>query len=1249
MFKILCLFSSHDSFYPLQEAWLGIEKDYPCQVGLDCLDTDKIDLEPVEMDRCRDSLKTCDLVFVAVHGGITCFKSFTGIMDEFAGKKRFFIYSGLEEENRTLLARSGIAEGQYQEILRYYLMGGPENNRNLLLYMAAIFGDKSYLFESPQSPQWEGIYCPGRNVDDEGEYIRTLKKSGKPIVGILFSAKLQRENNTRHIDALIQEIAAGGGEPLAVYTESAANPSTGSRGLQWVVEHLLMHEGRPLVEVIINTMGFSQSIVNSPGDGSKAVETSIFAQLGVPVLQATSTYQDLEGWEESLRGLDMMSLASSVYYPELDGQVITTTIACLDHEPDSIGERNIFRPIPERIRRVSGLALNWAKLRRTPPGRKKVAILLHNMPPRNDTIGCAFGLDTPASVWNMVEALKQEGIYMDYDFANGEEIINRIINGVTNDTRWLQENKALAQSEGVVSGQQYRRWFARFGASVQTKMVRDWGNPPGQFMVFEDKLPVPGIINGNVFIGLQPARGYEEKAAEVYHSSDLVPPHQYLAFYGWLKHSFCAHVIIHVGTHGTLEWLPGKEVGLSGNCYPDLAIGDLPHLYPYIINVPGEGIQVKRRSYGVILDHLIPSPVYGGAYDEIAELDDVIKQYYQAAQGDRAKLPYLQQKLAELVRKNNFDRDLSACQEEMDKDFPGFVGRLHAWIEEIKHSLIKDGLHVLGKVPEEERFANLIQALLRLPNGDTPSLPAAVAAALGMNYEQLRSAPLQTGSGGKTNLMLLENLEEQCRDVIATLHQTGYDLEMIEGIVKATLTETGQGEPLKKCLNFACTMLKPKLEATTGELKYFIEGVKGRFVPPGGSGSPTRGRADILPTGRNFYTIDPAAIPTKAAWGVGIQLANRLLERYWQDEGKYPESIVLVVYAGDTMKTCGDDVAEALYLMGIRPKWLLNTDRVMGLEAISQEELKRPRIDVTLRITGLFRDTFPNLIELLEAAVNLAAGLDEAPDINYLRRHVLQEIQEFIGDGMSMAQAREEAGLRIFGCPPGTYGAGVDILINSRNWQNGNDLGSVYTFWSGHAYGKKAHGRKAQDVFARRLAVADVSVKNETSVETDMLDNDDFYNYFGGLIAAVKTHKGMAPRAYCGDSSDPARTRVKDVREETARVMRARILNPKWFDGLRSHGYKGAQEIAAMVDYVFGWGATTEGIEDWMYSRISASYLFNAERREWIRDVNPWALYSIAERLLEAAQRGMWQAAVEDLGRLRELLLELEGTIEGEM
>lgn len=1251
MYRITFIHSPMDHTYDVKEAVQMLEKEAASStepnIAVNFLNSSQLDNSAEELAAAMETLENADFILVFIHAGLTQFKSFAPLMEQFENKKRFFIWSGCDEENILALKKSGISAWEHGEIQKYALDTSTENCINLIKYLGAYYGKLEIDYGEPRHSAWEGIYYPGKELSIETA-LAQAKASQKPVVGILLYSRLVQEKNLEHIDALIREVENQGAHPLAVFSSSAPNPAIGCLGFQWVVDHIFTSEGIVNVDVIINTMSHSQSILSDPGDGTKTVEKSIYQAIDVPVIKALSTFQSYENWCENLRGIDAMSFPGSVYYPEFDGQIMSFTIAYSVFVRDEIGDKTINRPIPDRVVNICELALNWAKLRQKENTDKKVAILFHNMPPRNDMIGCAFGLDTPQSVFDIVKALAADGITTEYDFDSGDEIIQKIIAAVSNDTRWLSAEQAIKRSVAVIDKRDYQPWFKALESKAQDEMIRDWGDPPGENMVFKDQMPVPGILNGNIFIGLQPARGYEDKAEEVYHSTDIVPPHQYIAYYKWLKNGFKADVVIHVGTHGTLEWLPGKEIGLSAGCYPDIAISNLPHLYPYSITVEGEGIQAKRRSYAVLLDHLIPSMAQSGSYDEMEELDDLIKQYYRAVSTDQGKTAFVQKNIETIVIEQNYLADLNISQEEMEADFLAFVEKLHTWVESIKNTLIKDGLHIFGQVPQEERLYQLVCALLRLSNGKIPSLTQATAKAMGMDYEFLKNDPQHRDAEGVTNLMRFNEIEASSRELVRDYLQQKAESDAISDHLKNYFKAADPADlvDLKTVFEFMQSTLMPKLKATTDEMTHLVKGVNGEFVPPGGSGAPTRGRVSILPTGRNFYAIDPAAVPTRAAWEVGKQLGQKMIDRYLEEEKCYPETMVIVVYAGETMKTSGDDIAEVYYLLGVKPKWLENSDRVIGLEVIPTSELGRPRVDVTLRISGLFRDTFPNLIESVEEAVNLVASLDESDEENFIKRNFQKEVRELIQNGASIETAQEEAGMRIFSDPPGTYGAGVTQLINSKNWEDFTDLGKIYTFWGGHAYGKKVHGKRVTEVFARRLSKAQITIKNESSMEIDMLESDDFYNYHGGLIAAVRTASGQKPHSYCGDSSDPARVALNNVKEQTAKIMRSRILNPKWFDGMKEHGYKGAQEISGMVDFVFGWDATADIVEDWMYEKITENFLFNDERREWIKDVNPWAIQNMTERLLEAAQRGMWEAKAESLEKLREIYMEIEGDLE---
>lgn len=1254
MFKIVFLTTMYDSNFQWNKAFHIIKEDYNQLFEFSSFSTYYIDTDENILKEAFEKISEADLICYFTNSGINSFKSFPKMMGKFKNKK-FFMHSGMEDENNELMKKSNIENLVFMKMLRYFLSDGVNNYINFIKYAANKIGNINIGYKDIILNKWEGIYDGFEIINDTEKYLENISNSSKDIVGILVYSSMYHKNNLKHIDSIIEEIKRQDLIPLCIITHTNKNESIGAKGLQWSFDNLFKYKSKLLPKVIINAMGMSVSILSNPSDGTDAVGKSIFEQLDIPVIQAMTTYQSLEQWEDSIKGLDSMSLTSCVYYPEFEGQIISVTASYAQYESDEFGDRIVNRPINERINKIARLAKNWIKLKNTRPCDKKVAIIFHNMPPRNDMIGCAFGLDTPATVFNIIKSMKNEGVKLDYDFNNPDEIINKIIEGVSNDKKWLNPQKVLEKSIDTVSKEQYENWFETLADKNKQEMIRDWEKPLGEFMVYSNQHPVPGILNGNVFIGLQPSRGFIEKAEESYHSTDLVPSHQYYSFYKWIKEEFKADVIVHVGTHGTLEWLPGKEVGLSNKCYPDIMIDDLPHLYPYSINVIGEGIQVKRRSNGVIISHLISSMMLSEGYDYIADLDNLIKQYYQAKNMENGKISIIRDEIIEKSIEYKFDLDLKIDKIYMENEFKEYINILHAYIEELKGNFIKDGLHIFGECPKEERLNNLIFALLRIDSEVMPSISKSIASIYNLDLEYIKNNGCKMAFDGVTNLMILEDISYLGLEIIQEYSCYNFKVEKIETSLRNAINKhkgclnnynPSNFNSIKKLMKYINTVIINKLKDTGNEIYNFNKGARGEFIIPGKGGCPTRGNISILPSGTNFYSVDPNSIPSRASYEVGKSLGDNLINRYLRDEGKYPNSVAIIVYGGETMKTNGDDIAEILYLMGVKPIWLESTDKVIGLEVISLEVLKRPRIDVVSRISGLFRDTFPNLIELLEEAVNLVSQLDEPEEMNFIKANISNDVKILLNEGISLEEARENASLRVFGCPAGTYGAGIDMLIESKNWQTSDDLGQSYINWSAHAYSSKIHGEKLENIFKMRLEKTDLTVKNESSKEIDMLESDDYFNYHGGLASAVKKVKGDYVKSYSADSSDPSKTKIKDVEEETSFIMRSRILNPKWYDGLKKHGYKGAQEISAMMDIAFGWDATTNVIKDWMYDSICDTYVLNKESRDWIESVNKWALNNISERLIEANQRGMWQTDDDRIKELRKIYIQTEGLIE---
>ncbi len=1241
--KIFFLYDGHTPTTSLCEAIQKIHADLPGQFQCEIARQRELDADEQKYDEALQQAKDSHLIFIVAHGGITYFKKFTDFFSQ-RMETPVFMQTGIPEEVQAVFPQLGLSNSDYATLYQYYSMGGCDNYYNMLLFIAEAFAGQGPALKSqpPKPPKWEGLYHPELS---ETELIKAAQDKTHPVIAVLFHYANWANRNLRHIDALIQAIESQGAIAYPIYTGVTREPELGNQGIAWTLENRLYCDGQLLADVLVNTIGHSMTVFDRSGKPDTDNSPSVFEDLKIPVLQAFSTFFTYEQWKESIVGLDSMALTSAIYFPEMDGQIGGYPIA--SHEYDKDAGAYVACPIGDRIEKMASLAIRWARLHRKKNSDKKVAILFHNMPPRNDAIGCAWGLDSPATVFNILNRLEKSGVDIGEGFNNGDEIIHQIIDKVSNDSTWKSLEEQLQLSVDTIDRSQYEHWFADLPEKVTHKMETDWGKAPGQFMVHDDKMPVPGILTGNVFIGLQPPRAFTEKAEEAYHSTDIVCPHQYLGYYRWIKHVFGADVIMHIGTHGTLEWLPGKEKGLSNECYPDITIDDLPHLYVYNISVVGEGIQAKRRSSAVLLDHNIPSLTESGVYQELSELDELLKEYQQSRHFNPNKISLLEEKIWQLTLMLNLHQDLNIQETEKPKDFADFLKKLHAWMEKIKMSVIKDGLHVFGCAPTGDRLMNLLRQLVRIKNGAIPSLQEGIASALGYSMDAILDNPALEFHPGVDGYLLLEQFTEHSKTLVDGLHQSQYCITNYDEFLTTQLPKATNGcDDLKSTLSFICDEIKPRLDRMTEELDYAETGTQAGFVSPGPGGCPTRGNALILPSGKNFFAIDPAIIPTRASWEVGKKMASDLINRYYEEEQKYPESLAIVLYAGDQMRTNGDDIAEVLYLLGVKPKWLGNTERVCGIEVMPLEELQRPRIDVTCRISGLFRDTFPNLIELLDQAVTQVAGLDESREDNYIRKHYLEEVQELTSQGISQSVAEQESLIRVFGCPPGNYGGGVDILIESKKWEDRDDLAKISVNWSCHAYGKHVHGDKRPDTYTRRLSKTEVTVKNEMSVESDIYDIDDEFIYHGGLLAAVTMASGQKPRSYYGNSSNPERTSIADIQEETARIMRARILNPKWIEGLKQHGYKGAQDVAYTIDNVFGWDATANVVEDWMYEQIANHFLLDAANKQWMDEVNPYASMQIVERLLEAAQREMWDAKDETIHRLKELYLECEGILE---
>ena len=854
--------------------------------------------------------------------------------------------------------------------------------------------------------------------------------------------------------------------------------------------------------------------------------------------------------------------------------------------------------------------------------------MLSAYPTKHSRIGNAVGLDTPASTVRLLKAMREHGYDIGdelpgVDELDGDALIHALIAAGGQDADWLTQEQFESNPVRIAAAD-YRAYYETLPEDFRESMQEHWGEAPGELFVDRSKskdgeIVLAALRSNNVVVIVQPPRGFGENPIAIYHDPDLPPSHHYLAAYRWIESSFQADAVVHVGKHGNLEWLPGKTVGMSASCGTDAALGDLPLIYPFLVNDPGEGTQAKRRAHATLVDHLVPPMARADSYGDIARLEQLLDEYGNISAMDPAKLPAIRAQIWTLIQAAKLDHDLGLDDRPHDAEFDEFLLHVDGWLCEVKDVQIRDGLHILGEAPTGSVRVNLVLAMLQarqMWGGQVAALPG-LREALGLTTTARED---------------VDAVEEQARALVQAMEDAGWDRE-----VAKTLHESVD---VQKILEFAAVEVVPRLARTTDEMTNVLHALDGGYIPAGPSGSPLRGLVNVLPTGRNFYSVDPKAIPSRLAWETGQAMADSLLARYRdENDGEWPASVGLSVWGTSAMRTAGDDIAEVFALLGVRPVWDDQSRRVTGLEVISLEELGRPRIDVTVRISGFFRDAFPHVVSLLDDAVQLVASLDEPADQNFVHAHKVADLAEH-GD-------ERRATLRIFGSKPGAYGAGVLPLIDSRNWRDSSDIAEVYAVWGGYAYGRGVDGvaaRADMESAYRRIAVA---AKNIDTREHDIADSDDYFQYHGGMVTMVKALTGKAPAAYVGDSTRPEAVRTRTLTEETSRIFRARVVNPRWVGAMRQHGYKGAFELQATVEYLFGYDATTGVVADWMYEKLTETYVLDPETRKFLQTSNPWALHGIAERLLEAAERQMWEhPEPSTLDALRAAYLETEGDLE---
>ena len=1202
-----------------------------------------------------------------------------------------------------LLPRTaGVKAELASNLTSYFMAGGVANVAQAMRYAAREQLGLDIAYDPPRAMPAHGLYHPDLLVTNAAEWT-AHRTQGRPVAGVLFYRAHVQSGNLQFVDVTIRALENRGFAAIGVFTSSLRDRDT--TGIPLALRLL-----PSFPDIVVNTVSFPVFTLSSPECAPPEAEGAPFELIGAPLIQAICCGTPRAAWTDSARGLGPTEAAMNIALPECDGRVITV--------PITFKEQHRYLPDHERIQRVAALAHRLALLRGKANSEKRIAIVLSNAGGKAQRIGGAVGLDTPASLLRWLIAMRAAGYEVGELPRSADALMAELLaQGCYDDRHPLNPDTAWRMPRT-----RYSRWFRAQPQGFQRRLRDMWGEPtvagPTIAPPFwrsnaqsarrspllalhepycdDSDYWFSGLRFGKVFIAIQPPRGFGVDPEAVYQAPDLPPCHHYAAFYRWLADEYRADAIIHFGTHGTLEWLPGKSLAMSADCAPDALLADLPLVYPFVVNNPGEGAQAKRRTHAVIVGHLVPPLTHAETYGPLATLARLVEEYYRAEVLDTNKLPVLRRQIWELVRTARLLDDLKqirlerhgnhehpwderlttegiprALERLSGRGFAHLLEDLDAYLCDLGRAQIRGGLHVLGAPPEGPALLDLLFAILRSPNGNIPSLIEAVTRAGGIDPAVLRDShgvwphPVppflsEWARGIVTVGQVRIALDELARALLRDVAAHGFSTACIDSVSLRRFSPSDTWgdiaqvpvcaaalEDLSRTLRFVCETLAPNLARTTDETRHLLAALNGAYVPAGPAGSPSRGMAHVLPTGRNFYTVDPRGLPTPAAWSIGAALAREALGRHVAEMGRWPESIALCIWGTPTMRTGGDDIAQALALLGVRPIWEPETRRTCGLEIVPLSELGRPRIDVTLRVSGFFRDAFPGLMHLFDDAVQRVVTLDESAEDNFVRKHWLAETSALLSQGCDADSAGRRASYRVFSSKPGAYGAGLMQLMESSAWRDAGDLAEAVLLWGGWAYSpERSDGVEAVESFRRRLAGTELVLQNQDNREQDLFDSSDYFEFHGGLVAAVSSISNATPQAYMGDSSDPSRPVVRSLQGEALRVYRSRVVNPKWLKAMQRHGYRGGLELAATVDSLFGFSATAGIVTEWMFEGIAEIFAGGEVRRFLQRD-NPWALNAIVERLLEAEQRQLWVPKPETLKNLHAALLESEATIEG--
>ena len=1167
------------------------------------------------------------------------------------------LLSGEPEQDQDLSAQSNLPPRILAQLHDYFAQGGVDNGIALLRLMADLIDhqaaplDKLQFIASKITPPF-GVY-------DWKNPARQNLPQNAPIIPIIFYRALLVTGDVLVVNALAQALARRGLAARPFFVPSLKDADA--------LRYLRAEFAAAAPATIISLTNFAAAAIDNNESNLN------FLGLDCPIIQAIQASDDVDSWRAGNYGLTPRDLAMAVMLPELDGRLHGRIIS---HKATSIVDPVTefaaahHEPVPELIDAMADLVVAWVRLRYRANRDKKIALMLGNYPVRDGRMANGVGLDTPQATVDILAQMQGAGYEITDAPPNAQSLMDSLQSGATNDLA-----QRLARMGAIFGDQQtvyysladYQREFAKFSPDLQQNIIEKWGGAESdpfltKISTGEFAFPLAAKIYGNVVVMLQPPRGYErgigDEAGNLhsnYHDPALIPPHYYWACYAWLKSSFQADALVQIGKHGTLEWLPGKSVALSHDCVPAAMLGSLPLIYPFIVNDPGEGSQAKRRSAALVIDHLTPPLTEAGLYGAAAQLESLIDEYYEASHLNSKRQKFLLSEIRELAERTGIAKESGINLGDISSQHE-LLPQIDAYLCDLKEWQIRDGLHSFGKSPAGEPEINMLLALVRVPRGDGRGEGASLLRALAHDFD-LRPSPDQAifdpltadGSvawqGNKpAELAAIDNAPwRHCGDTRARLELYGLVLirQMVTGIPTHSTEHLIATLPV---LTWLQQSLLPRLRHSgASEMAGLLAALAGKFVAPGPSGAPSRGRPDTLPTGRNFYSLDARAMPTAAAWRVGFHSASLMLQRHEQEHGQPLLRLVLSCWGTAQMRTGGDDIAQALALIGVQPEWEPESGRVIGFDIMPVSALGRPRVDVTLRISGFFRDAFPNLIDLFDRASRAVAAIPteiESSEENPLAESYRLRYAALQSQGMVADHAKLLAGYRVFGAKPGSYGAGLQHIIDHNHWQSPQELADVFLSWSRYAYGSDHKGgavaagdrlppaiaAAAQENQLRSvLAACQAVVQNQDNREHDVLDSDDYYQFEGGLAATIQNLTGHLPSLYHNDHSLPDRPVIRSLAQELSRVVRARVTNPRWLDGVRRHGYKGAAEMAASLDYMAAFQALTGLISNDQFDAVYQAFLADEISREFLQTHNPAALQEMADKFNQLLDRGLWQ------------------------